>query len=566
MVTVTVDDGNGGTASSSFVWTVSNPPPVAANDTASTNEDVPVTILILGNDVDPDGDALAVTAAAANNGSVLINANGTITYTPNANFNGTDTVVYTIDDGEGGTSNATVTITVVPVNDAPQTVGLPDLVDGNNEAIIVGLASAFSDAEDATLSFSATGLPDGLSIDPATGQVTGTTTATASTGGPGGNGIYTVTIEATDSDGLNVSTTFTWTINNQPPTAVNDSYIGTEDTPQILDVLTNDIDPDGDAGTPIVIISAVATNGTAVVNADGTITFTPDADFNGIATVTYTIEDANGDPATAVATIDIAPVNDAPIATNLPDRADQDGDAISIDAGTLFSDIEGDTLTFSAANLPAGLSIDFNTGEITGTIDADASQINGGVYQTIIIANDGNGGTTNIAFIWTVTNPGPDAVDDTAATTEDTASAPINVLANDVDPDGDDLTVTVASAANGTVVINADNTLTYTPDANFNGTDTITYAISDGQGGTSSAIVTVTVGAENDVPTAPPIGARSNVDADLINLNLSGGFADEDGDALTFTATGLPIGLSIDAAGNVTGTIDLVCIARRPER
>ncbi len=555
-VTVTADDGNGGTTSSTFVWTVNNPAPTAAPDTATTDEDVPVTVTVLANDSDPDGDALSVISASAPNGSVLINADGTITYTPDADFNGTDTVIYTISDGEGGTATSTVTITVNPLNDAPVTVGLPDLTDGNNEVISVPLAPAFSDAEGDTLTFSATGLPDGLSIDPATGEVTGTTTATASTGGPLGDGVYTVTVTADDGNGGTVDTTFTWTINNEPPTAVNDSFTGTEDTPIVLDVLANDIDPDGDPLTPIVVIDAQATNGTAVVEADGTITFTPDDDFNGVATVTYTIEDANGDPATAVATITIAPVNDAPDAAALPDRGDEDGDAVSIDAGVLFSDPEGDTLTFSATNLPAGLTIDTATGVVSGTIDPDASQVNNGIYQTTITADDGNGGTTDVTFVWTVTNPGPTATDDTAITTEDTPLTAIDVLANDVDPDGDNLTVVSASAPNGTVAINGDGTLTYTPDPNFNGTDTITYQISDGQGGTSTAIVTVAVGAANDDPTAPALPAISNSDADTVALDVSPGFDDVDGDTLTFSATGLPTGLGIDAAGNITGTID----------
>jgi hypothetical protein len=554
-VTVTADDGSGGTVSSTFVWTITNPGPTAAPDTATTDEDVPVTIAVLANDNDPDGDALIVSEASAGNGTVIVNADGTITYTPDGDFNGTDTIVYTIDDGEGGTSTSTVTITVNPLNDEPTTVGLPDLTDGNNEVIAVPLAPAFADAENDALTFSATGLPDGLSINPTTGEVTGTTTGTASSGGPGGDGIYTVTVRAEDPSGEFVETTFTWTINNEPPTAVNDSFVGVEDTPQVLNVLDNDIDPDADPTTPIQIIAAEATNGIAVVNADGTITFTPDANFNGTATVTYTIEDANGDPATAVATIVIAAVNDAPDATTLPDRADEDGDPISIDAGVLFSDPEGDMLTFSATNLPAGLSIDPDTGVITGTIDPDASQVNGGVYQTTITADDGNGGVTDVTFVWTVTNPGPTAVDDTASTTEDNP-VDIDILANDNDPDGDDLTVVTASAPNGSVVINPDGTLTYTPDPDFNGTDTITYQIDDGQGGTSAAIVTVTVGAENDDPTAPALPARGNLDADVIALDLSGGFADVDGDPLMFSATGLPTGLSIDANGNVTGTID----------
>jgi CshA-type fibril repeat protein len=553
-VTVTADDGNGGTVDSVFTWTVSNPPPVAVNDTGTTNEDTSVNIPVLTNDSDPDGDTLTVISADSDNGTIVIEADGSLTYQPDPNFTGTDTIVYTISDGNGGTATATVDVTVTAVNDAPETVGLPDLFDSNNEVISVPLGSAFSDVDDATLTYNITGLPTGLTFDPTTGEVTGTTGATASSDVTDGE--YTVTVTATDAAGLSASTTFTWTITNEPPRAINDNYVGTEDTLINLDVLTNDVDPDGDPMTPIEIVSVVSTNGTAVILADGTIDFTPDPDFNGTATVTYTIQDANGEFASAVATIVIDAVNDAPDGTILPDRDSQDGDVVSADFGALFSDPEGDPLTFSVANLPAGLSIDMMTGEITGTIDPDASQVNGGVYQVEVTATDDGGEATTQSFIWTITNPGPTANSDTASTTEDTPSTPIDVLANDNDPDGDNLTVTAATAQNGAVVINPDGTLTYTPDTNFNGTDTITYVISDGQGGSSTSTVTVTVGAENDDPTVAPLAALGNADADVVAVDVSGSFDDLDGDTLTFTQTGLPPGLSIDAAGNITGTID----------
>ncbi|MEP6340822.1 Ig-like domain-containing protein, partial [Parasphingorhabdus sp.] len=552
-VTITADDGNGGMVDSIFTWTVNNPPPTAADDVATTAEDTAVNISVLANDNDPDGDDLTVISADSANGVIVLEADGTITYQPDPNFTGVDTIVYTISDGNGGTATATVEVTVTAVNDAPETVGLPDLFDSNNEAITVPLGSAFSDVDDATLTYNITGLPTGLTFNPMTGEVSGTTGATASSDVPGG--AYTVTVTATDAAGLMVSTVFTWTITNEPPRAINDNYVGTEDTLINLDVLTNDVDPDGDPMTPIVIISAVATNGTAVILADGTIDFTPEPDFNGTATVTYTIQDANGEFATAVATIVIDPVNDEPDGTILPNRDSEDGDAVSADFGPLFSDPEGGVLTFTATNLPDGLSMDA-AGNITGTIDADASQTDNGVYQVEITATDDGGLETVQSFIWTITNPGPTAVMDSASTTEDTPTAPIDVLTNDTDPDGDTLTVTAASAPNGTVVINPDGTLTYTPDANFNGVDTITYAISDGQGGSSTSTVTVTVGAENDAPTVAPLAALGNADADVIAIDVSGSFDDLDGDMLTFTQMGLPPGLSIDTAGNITGTID----------
>lgn len=121
-VTVTVSDGNGGTQVSTFDITINgvNDPPVAVDDSATTPEDTAIDITVLDNDSDPEGDILTVTAAVAANGSVVINANGTLTYTPNANFNGTDTIIYTVDDGNGGTDSGDVVVTVTPVNDAPE--------------------------------------------------------------------------------------------------------------------------------------------------------------------------------------------------------------------------------------------------------------------------------------------------------------------------------------------------------------------------------------------------------------------------------------------------------------
>ncbi|WP_038909840.1 cadherin-like domain-containing protein, partial [Dickeya dadantii] len=117
----TVSDGAGGVATGTLTVTVTavNDAPVAAADTATTNEDTPVTVDVLANDSDVDGNPLTVTAATAGNGTVVINADGTLTYMPDANFNGTDTVTYTVSDGAGGVVTGTLTITVTAVNDAP---------------------------------------------------------------------------------------------------------------------------------------------------------------------------------------------------------------------------------------------------------------------------------------------------------------------------------------------------------------------------------------------------------------------------------------------------------------
>ena len=368
-VTVTADDGNGGTVTSTFTWTVANPAPIAADDTATTNEDTPVNIPVLANDNDPDGDPLTVTAATAPNGIVVIEADGTVTYTPNANFNGTDTITYTISDGNGGTDTATVVVTVAPVNDAPTVVAaLPNLANVDASTVSVPTAGNFTDLDGDALTFTAIGLPAGLTIG-ADGIITGTIDNSASQGGTGG--IYLVTVTANDGNGGTVDASFTWTITNPPPVAANDTAMTTEDIAVNIPVLVNDTDPDGD---DLTVISGLANNGSVLINSDGTITYTPNADFNGTDTVTYTISDGEGATSTATVEVTVAAANDIPIADpQLTNQTDQDADVISVDVSGNFSDIDGDTLAFTATGLPGGLSIDAN-GLITGVLDADASQ------------------------------------------------------------------------------------------------------------------------------------------------------------------------------------------------
>ena len=232
-----------------------------------------------------------------------------------------------------------------------------------------------------------------------------------------------------------------------------------------------------------------------------------------------------------------------------------------------FSDVDGDTLTYTATGLPSGLTLDLNSGEITGTIDNSASQggpNSDGVYTVEVTATDDNGATVSTTFTWTVANPGPSATDNTATVTENlTASDSGNVITDDdgagvdSDPDLDDLEVSafngtaadVGVLVNGTygsITLNSDGSYTYTVDDNNadvdaldNGetlTESFTYTVSDNEGGTAQATLNITINGTNDAPiVGGTIADQTDDDADTITtVDVTGAFSDVDGDTLTY--------------------------------
>jgi hypothetical protein len=205
--TYTITGGSSATVSMT-VTCVDDGPATAVNDSATVNEDSGAnTVAVLGNDTpDPDGTAFVVTAVgAAGNGTTAVGPGGAhVTYTPNANYCGPDSFTYTITGG----SSATVSVTVTCSNDAPTAVGsLANVVSPETVALSIATAQAFGDIDDASLSYSASGLPAWLSINATTGVISGTPPIGAAV-----PGIYPITVTASDAEPLSATQSFTVTI------------------------------------------------------------------------------------------------------------------------------------------------------------------------------------------------------------------------------------------------------------------------------------------------------------------------------------------------------------------
>ncbi|MDG2136723.1 MAG: retention module-containing protein, partial [Luminiphilus sp.] len=304
--TYTITDGNGNQDTATVQITVSeasNSPPDALNDAVATAFESAIDINVLANDSDPENDPLSVISnTQPSNGTVAINPDGTFTYSPNTGFSGSDVFEYTISDGQGGEDTATVTVSV---GSPPPLANLaPDAV---NDAVTTAFESAIdinvlandSDPENDPLSIISNTQPSNgtVAINP-DGSLTYSPNA-----GFSGSDVFEYTI----SDGQGGEDTATVTVSvgspppppppppgEQPPVAVDDSASTAEDTEVTFSVTANDFDPDGDLDVGTVIVVSGPSNGSVQVNADGTIVYTPDADYNGADVFTYTVADSGG--------------------------------------------------------------------------------------------------------------------------------------------------------------------------------------------------------------------------------------------------------------------------------
>ena len=382
--------------------------------------------------------------------------------------------------------------------------------------------------------------PDGnpLTVTSVSGGINGTATFNAQTNiitftpTAGFTGVGKFNYAITDGQGGTANASVSVTI-DAPPVAVNDSGFSTaRDTALSIAasaLLANDSDPNGD---PLSITGVSGgSNGTATFNGQTkTVTFTPTAGYTGPAAFTYTVSDGLGGTANATVSLTVnPPVNQPPVATNDSGFIATRNTALAIAGSALLandSDPNGDPLTITGVSGGVNGTATFNAQNNTVTFTPNAGYIGSAAFSYSI--SDGHGGAANATVSLTVSDPQPPvAVNDSGfSTNRDTALtiAGAALLANDSDPNGDPITITgVSGGVNGTASFNAQtNVITFTPIAGYTGPANFTYAISDGQGGTASAAVSLTV---NTPPATVNLFAASDTpaklsDSDSVQVNL----------------------------------------------
>ncbi|ENV5999261.1 tandem-95 repeat protein [Vibrio parahaemolyticus] len=541
-ISASVSDGVNPTAndSDSLIVNRVNDAPVAKDDIATTQEDTAVTIDVLPNDSDVDGDKLSIQSASVPEaqGKVEI-VDGKLVFTPAENFHGDAEITYTLTDG-ALTDQATVNVTVNAVNDTP--VVESNLADQtlaeDFTPYTIDLNTAFSDVDnvDGELTFSVSGNSNVL-VSIENGIATISPTADW-------NGSETLTFTATDPSGESVSQTVDFTV--APVVDIKaDSTNVVEDTPTIINVLGNDTF-EGDGKVVSLDTNNGPANGTVSVNPDGSVTYTPNDNYQGTDSFTYIVTSGGVSESTTVS-VDVTPVNDTPVAKD--DTAITDEDTpVTIDVLPNDNDIDGDKLSIQSASVPeAQGKVEIVDGKLVFT---PAENFNGDAEITYTVTD---GELTDEAKVAVTVNPVNDAptikVDAVESITEDavnTDTVVASLTVRDTDTPEDQLTVSLENNSNGYfVLVGNEVKLTQVGVDAVNNDEldlkdlTISASVSDGVNPTASDSDSLVVNRVNDAPTVENAIADQELSEDFATYTIDLNYAFKDSDsALKFSVSG----------------------------
>ena len=505
--TVTDNDGDYSTATVTITVLpdgVSNHVPVAISDTSTTLANTPVDINVLSNDTgleDGFGDLLIFTEPV--HGTAIVNPNRTITYTPSNLFIGDDSFEYWVADIHGDYDIAGVTVTVSEKPDYKPLAHDDSRATEYETSRNIDVLTNDTGLEDVPVVVTVTTIP---TWGTANVEIDNTITYIPASGY---SGEVTFNYTVTDNDGDYSTATVTITVLpdgviNYIPVAVADTTTTLANTSVDISVLSNDTGLEDGFGDLLIFTEPV--HGTATVNPNRTITYTPSNLFIGDDSFEYWVADIHGDYDIARVTVTVSDKPDY-----FPD-ANDDRRGASFNTPVIVDVLINDT---GLEDVPVVVSIQtppnsvygtaaVNTNDNTITFTPEIGYIGIATFQYKVADKDGDLDIANVSVnVKEGTNYVPDAADDDILTIEN-ITVDINILANDKDlDDGIDKVVIFNLPRYGSVIVNADYSVTYTPSAWFIGTDFFDYMITDIDGDYDIATVTITVNpVVNNIPEA----------------------------------------------------------------
>ena len=507
-----------------------NPPVLAAIGAKSIAEGSVLTFTLSASDA--DGDTLTYSSSNLPTGASFNVSSGVFSWTPGydqaALYSG---VRFSVSDGSL-TDSEDITITVSNTNRSPALAAI-----GNksvNENMALSFTVSATDPDSDTLTYSASGLPTGATFNASTRVFSWTPTYAQ-------GGSYNLTFSVNDGNSATASETITITVSNLNRDPLLGA-IGNKSTTENsnLTFTLSATDPDGDS---LTYSSSNLPTGASFNVSSGVFSWTPGlAQAGSYPGVRFTVTDGNLSDSEDIA-ITVTNTNTPPVLAAIGAKSIAEGSVLTFTLSA--SDADGDTLTYSASNLPTGASFNVSSGVFSWTPGYDQAATYSGVRFSV---SDGSlTDSEDITITVSNTNRSPALAAIGNKSVNENMALSFTVSATD--PDSDTLTYSASGLPTGATFNASTRVFSWTPTYAQGGSYNLTFSVNDGNSATASETITITVSNLNRDPLLGAIGNKSTTENSNLTFTLSA--TDPDGDSLTYSSSNLPTGASFNVSSGV---------------